>query len=667
MGKLEETDALLIRDRIIKRFSGPGRMWDVCKVREQHYYQTPEADPPMIPGYEAHARQTSILRDTHVKYRARMTENEWRAQFTPAKTTQTTKSLASHAEAVFLQGFDELRSQTGIDIQGALADGQGIYGYGVLHAYLADEAINVRSAAVDYAERDELGDDDDAGEWTEDEYPEVEGEKPRAKGKRYRETARAMQARRNKARVGWPWWVQTFPPGQFGWVMDKSLVGEFKYALTVEVIPIIDFMEAREEADLGERGAPIDVGDGGLRDTWRPSASDDETMVTLYRLWARDYIYEMADGVQGMPGEQRFRCISNRCKRVPFWLAPGMLTANNDPVFAYEPILASVYRFKPVYDRYISNMEALAESSAIARYWLVPTTNDAIAPLTDDEGHIRVFSANAAEAVKPPEGYRYERVGGDGASGQYERLGEWFRAELQSILPDTGVGDMKDSTEPWTAQILQRIGNIVPGMGLQHLEQAFLGMCRMIVEVNADEEDGPGDVAFHPKDSKQADAIVVIKPEEWRGLDVEVEIDKISAVERATKMQLAIELMNAGIWTKQDVIEKGEGLPDPAAVLVERETFNYWYANVMPLQMKAAFAKTAGSKFSMQPVSKPGDAPFVDATGRGVMPAEVAQANGVTPMGPQGGNGQVGTIPQPTMGAMPPLAVPGQAITPGVR
>jgi hypothetical protein len=100
-------------------------------------------------------------------------------------------------------------------------------------------------------------------------------------------------------------------------------------------------------------------------------------------------------------------------------------------------------------------------------------------------------------------------------------------------------------------------------------------------------------------------------------------------------------------------------------VFVNRRVQRYLEQTVIDMQIKAAVAEYGGSKFSMQPVSKPGDTPFVDALGRGVGPAEVLQANGVQPTQPQM-QPQVATMGGATMGQMPSLNVPGQAITPGV-
>jgi hypothetical protein len=90
--------------------------------------------------------------------------------------------------------------------------------------------------------------------------------------------------------------------------------------------------------------------------------------------------------------------------------------------------------------------------------------------------------------------------------------------------------------------------------------------------------------------------------------------------------------------------------------------------------LRAAAAEWGGTQFAMLPVSKQGDPPFGDAMGRGVMPAEVLQANGVQPspmQGPmnQGVGGTMGApgavmpdLGQPAGGQgmqMPGMAVPG--------
>ena len=88
---------------------------------------------------------------------------------------------------------------TGEDIQGYLADGQGIYGYGVLHCYLEDQELAKKAAETDYEEYDELPEGEES-RFTEDEYGD-----DRQKAKKYRETDESYLNRRSEAKVGWPW------------------------------------------------------------------------------------------------------------------------------------------------------------------------------------------------------------------------------------------------------------------------------------------------------------------------------------------------------------------------------------------------------------------------------------------------------------------------------
>lgn len=634
MSQLSLDQFQVLKRRMLDRFAGGNpSVWEVVRTREQHYYQAPEADPPMIEGYESHTWQSSILRDTWTKYRARLTENPWSPQLSAPRSSPTLDATAADCELYLQTMFADLRSSTGDDLQGLLADGMGIYNYGILHCYLADDALNAASARLDYDERDELPEDAaEAKRYTDEDYPEDAGRQRKGK---YRETDASLMQRRDEARAlaDPPWQASVWHPAQCAWVEDRSKVGGFRYFLTGEQIAVSDWLEGRlKRGDITELATAADVGADGQADNWRPTARQEDRVVTLWRLWSREHIYEWVDGLDDAPESETYRCVPNRVHRVPFWLAPGMVTLNRDVVFRYEPLLTSLYRLKPIRDRYMANLSVLAEASAIPRYWCVPISDNNLPPLTDDMGHVRVFGANAIEAIVPPDGYKYERIGGDGTTGQYERLQAVYDAEMQRALPDTGVGDIRDTTQPWTARIMQQVGNIVPSMAIDHLIWCLLPMVKMIVEVMADEVDGPGDVAFFPKDGK---SLIKLAPADWEGLRADVTIDKISAVERTTAMQAGLQYVESGAWTWIDWIEQAEGQPDPQRTFVKRETFKYWQASVLPLQMKEAAAKALGSKYSMQPVSQPGDTPFVGGDGRGVMPAEVLARGTAPPEGTQ--------------------------------
>src|ERR1043165_1480999 len=110
-----------------RRFSsGNPSVWQALETREKHYYTTIEAAPPMLEGYESHAFQSSILRDTWMKYRSRLVENSAMAQCAAMPGAGAVKEkLASNGELYLQSLWDENRSRYGDDIQGMLADGMG--------------------------------------------------------------------------------------------------------------------------------------------------------------------------------------------------------------------------------------------------------------------------------------------------------------------------------------------------------------------------------------------------------------------------------------------------------------------------------------------------------------------------------------------------------------
>jgi hypothetical protein len=440
-----------------------------------------------------------------------------------------------------------------------------------------------------------------------------------------------------------PWFAEVIPATQFAFVRDKSLIGEFKYGLTAQVIPFIDWFDEAKKWSMEERPLPIDVGRDGTKSQWSPSNEQEEQNVTLYKLWSRDYVYEyVKDCPEDMEGVDKFRCVPNRQKIVPFALAVGAVTLHDDPVLAYEPALTSLYRIKPAYDRYKSNMGALAESGAIKRFMLQPV-DGALPPLTDDEGHPKLFSGNALEALKVPEGYTLIEVNGAGVSGDYAQLGVDLMEEIKAAMPNTGIVEISGTAGPaWTMRQAIQQANVEPTMYVKALTRTFQVMVKNIIEVNAS-EDGPGDIAFYPMSDSKKDtsSLITLKPEDWKGLVPGASIGEESATERISKLQHGTEMWASGYLSEIDVIRDYEGQPNAEDVYAARQVAKYSEKNIDPTLLRAAAAEWGGTQFAMLPVSKQGDPPFGDAMGRGVMPAEVLQANGQQPMN-QGVGGTMG-------------------------
>jgi hypothetical protein len=659
MNKLTEEQTWTLIERMTKRFQP---LWDTVTLRQKHYYQMQEVDPPMLEGYEGHARQVSILRDTLIEGKARLQENPWQPQVSAPKKGAKLEENASNAELAQVTMFDDLFANTGIDLQGGLIDGLYRDCYGVLHWYLADTDMNAAAADVDYEETDEP---DEPERYTKDDYADIDedGKQIRSKAKKYRETDESLMERRALARAAAkpPWFAEVIPATQFAFVRDKSLIGEFKYGLTAQVIPFIDWFDEAKKWSMEERPLPIDVGRDGTKSQWSPSNEQEEQNVTLYKLWSRDYVYEyVKDCPEDMEGVDKFRCVPNRQKIVPFALAVGAVTLHDDPVLAYEPALTSVYRLKPALDRFVANMGALAESGAIKRFMLQPKDNS-LPPLTDDEGHPKLFSGNALEALKVPEGYDLIEVNGSGVSGDYARLGELLTQEMKDALPNTGIVEISGTAGPaWTMRQAIQQANVEPTMYVKALTRTFQVMVKNIIEVNAS-EDGPGDIAFYPMSDSKKDtsSLITLKPEDWKGLVPGASIGEESATERISKLQHGTEMWASGYLSEIDVIRDYEGQPNAEDVYAARQVAKYSEKNIDPTLLRAAAAEWGGTQFAMLPVSKQGDPPFGDAMGRGVMPAEVLQANGQQPTPMQGPMNQAvgGTMGAPGA-VMPDLGQP---------
>src|SRR3990172_3002751 len=211
---------------------------------------------------------------------------------------------------------------------------------------------------------------------------------------------------------------------------------------------------------MNEARSTSDVGETGQIEQWRPENVDDKEVV-ISQLWTKDWIYEFgAEGLLDIKGNvsptSNFAGMTkkpNRMKRVPFFVAAGRYSHDPSPSNAFKPILISALRFKPWYDRYKSNMAALAEANAIPRWQCVAIDGNSLPALVDEEGHIRVFSQHAMESTRPPDGYRYEQLGGANAGQDYVALGEEMEREMERSLPSTGRVELGASTQSWTARM----------------------------------------------------------------------------------------------------------------------------------------------------------------------------------------------------------------------
>jgi hypothetical protein len=678
---LNEATAKGLMQKLHKRFAEqPDSVWEVDKFRLQHYYNDPTADPPRIEGWDMYAKQTTWLRDTNVKLTARLTENAPKPEVSAPRKSSTLEKEASECELALVSMFDDARDMNGgVGIEAQLAWGMGVMSAPVLHWCLNDE-IYAGLEKLDYDERDDFDEDETAAErarYVEDDYAPDSGRK---KTKKYRETEDALMNRRavQRALAGSPWTFRVYESTKFAYVensdADKRKYGQFKYGMLVREVDLIDWIEGSpiEETQLrGGPSAPTDVEVGGSGDTWRPGADALDKKLVFYQLWDRHHIYEW---VKGLPEEAKgktreFRVVPNRQHMVPFALCPANITLSDSHILRYEPALTSMLRLKPEFDRLYMAYGILAESSAVPRYILV--SKEGLPPLADEAGHFRMFGDHALAAKYAPEGYEPKRLGGDGVGGDFVKFLEWSQAFMEKAQPSTGHAEIESSTKPWTGRMMLTEANIEPAMYLDHMAACLKVAIKNIAEVNA-AEDGPGDICFYPQGDNEK-PLIVIKPEQWKGLRYDVAINKTSAVEQVTRMEHGRELMNDPLigMTPLEFIRDYEGKPDAEDVWAEREAFKQ-AAPLITALAKMKTTKWAGSKFALTP-----DLRIVDATNTIVAPGEALMAAGQQPSAPMPQQMQQGAIPpgggagmgnpqirMPSLAAQPPQngAMPQQGL-----
>ena len=659
--KYEQPVVEAIIARLEKRYGQASGLHQKVKYRRAHFHGLPEADPPMSQGWEHCKMQSSIARDVGTELRSRLIENEWMPQARALSGTASKKKDAEEAEGFLVWMFSELKNRTGIDLQSALADGQIIDGAGVVHWYMTD-----MPEMPDYEEVDELPEDEEERKrYTEDDYDPVEG---RTKAKAYRETEDSVMGRWRGmcVKAGTPWMVETPGLEMVAWERDRSAISEFRYMLYSKVIGAADYqaernkrLDKQKKRELLEtEEAPITL-DQGTKDERLPSASEWGETVTLKQLWTRNYCYEI---VIGLDGGDTFECYPHPYGMVNFALAPGAMVRSADPALAYEPMLESIFRIKPQYDRQLSLYLALGEGGAIRRFYLENTQTGA-AKLTESGDNVLLLSPDAAAAMEIPDGYTLKSFGGEGVTGDFIKGLEYIKQLLDDGRPGTGRAQFGASTQPWSARIEQAQENIEPKMCLNYQTACLQVMVQNMIDVMA--AGHCGDVHYRNRDNGQMGGVA---PKQWDGLIAEVNIPAASTAERITLIEHGMTLLSGGLITPEEFYEDYMGKSNPIQYHAELLAWNEFSKKGLPGLLQKEMAEFMGSKFVIGP-----DGVMMDMAGQQVQPQQILQQNGVTPIRPpqqgmmpqRGGAGFGGTMGT-TPGALPGMQAPGTVALPGM-
>lgn len=634
--QLDQQQVLEIIKGLEDRYDQSTGLHQKMKWRRQHYHNLPEANPPVPAGWEHCKIQAPILRDVGTELRSRLVENEWMANIKSLSGKASDEANAEEVEKYLVWMFSDLARRTGVNIQSGLSDGQIIDGYGVIHWY----ATNL-PPVPDHEERDEIEDGDES--YTEDEYEEVTGKRKRL---RYRETDDALEERWRAmcAQSGGPVMVELPDPQQVYIETDRSGISQFRRVLFTRALSVVDYLAAKgqlskeetHEALTGEV-APLTV-DNGTLDASLPSGARWGDTIILKQLWERGWCYEVVSGL----GEDDFKAYRHPWGYPPFAIAPGALVRSNDPALAYEPMLESIYRVKPQYDRQLSLYLALGEGGAIRRYYLEENATGA-PMLTESGDQVLLMSPDAAAAMKIPSGYTMKSFGGEGVTGDFIQGLKYIWELMEAGKPGTGRAQFGASTQPWSARIEQSQENIEPKMCLMYQTAALQAMTQSIIDYLADADAGPGEVSW--RGEKQ---IATVKAEQFRGLVAEVNIPAASSAERVTLIEHGMVLLEKGLITDVEFYGEYMGKPNPLQYFAEIRAWGAFKAKALPGLEQKSLAEYMGKQFVIGP-----DGVMMDMTGSAVPPEQILAQNGVQPIPPpQQGRQQRGPVPQRPAGGM---------------
>jgi len=598
----------------------------LIQVREQHYYNRPEADPVLPEPYaDSPLRmQSDILRRTHVELKARLTENPVIVKVTPNREVQAEQDAAQRLETVLQRGYEQVVERSGIDPQGDLSDGQSIACFGVLHW---QKAAHVWPEYSDAEELDELPPD----------RSEAKRYRPREDdedGKAYRETA-ASEARRNleaRARAGYPWHIEVLHPSMVAPVLDRSFANGLAAMLVMRSMPLLEYAErVRRDGIVVEYEArsaalrKLRIYDERDRpEGWHPSADDEAwgVEVRIAQYWTRDEFYEaISDG----GGWVIVKSFAHPYEMPPFALATAQHTNHPDPVLAYEPALTGLYRTKPFFDFFLTMEKIIAANIALPMYW-IKLSDDSMA--LDADNHPLVLTRNALSAQVLPPGASFEKIEFEMNPAFVAAL-ERAAIEMEKSAPATGQVEITATTQPWTARLGQSQANVEPAQLVKQQARAFRVMFRnMALVMGKSADDGGFGAAIGVYDG---DDLIAIEPDEIRAMAIDVKISPTSAAERITATEHGVSIWERRVISRRKLYEDYMQEEDPQALADEVEAEDVYQQYMRPQVIQQELARRMREFIVLN-----ADGGFSGPGGMQMSPEQVLSANGASVQQQQG-------------------------------
>lgn len=648
--------------------------------RRAQYHNLKGANPILPAPYTGKSDyQTDILRRTHIRHRARVTENHPVARVTPPRDTAKQQELADTLEAVLNRIYDLAEERTGQNFQSLLSDGQDRDCYGILHWVKAN---SIWPHFPEASELDALPDDPkEAAAYASE---------PNDAGK-YVETDASRQSRDKhaKARAGAPWHIEVVDPTECGFIEDITSANGFGIFVRVKDVGFLDYNTALlqdtghvislNQADkkvlVGVETSRPKEGDSSSAGSWGPIA------LKVGYVWNRTECYELVQGTIG--GEHTdwglVRSFEHPYEMPPFAIAYGHRNQHPDPVQAYEPVLEGLYRIKPGYDFVMALNEIIAQSIALPVWWIERQDGT---PRLDERGKPIVLSRDSVRAAELQPGEKLVKAEFD-LNPAFVALMQLRQEELKEAAPSVGVAEVSATTQAWALLLQQQQESIEPKQIVVEQERAIRTMWRnmaLVMSKNADEGGFGQPVVVYgkTKDGKlQGDTVIGIDPADIPTLEVDAEINPRSAAEVITRTEHGLKLLESRVITLPEFKADYQMVENPQDDV--KQNIAWWTAvdYLQPGIIKQELAK----KYAAYVVMGPNGA-FIGMDGQQMTPEQVLQANQQQPIPTAAPQASVGAMPtvqtgggQPmggpvgmgtSPGPLPSLSVPTQVTQPGI-
>ena len=489
-------------------------LYQRIRTREQHLYNTREANPLFGPPWEdAQPWQSDIARRTWARLRSRLTEHPFRIHVEPPGDAPAQRRAANDLERVLEHGLELVQERGGFNLQSDLGYAQVCLCYGVLHWQRADDRLPPFPPARDGESTDSVRERD----------------------------------RRAKAQAGFPWEIEVVRPDQFAFIEDRGAENGLGLAVVVREVGLGPYRDAlrRQDglslsADPGPTAAEPRLRIGAAVEAPQrdePSGAGWSDRVRVASLWTRDEYYELVSAASAASQWTLVKAQRHPYEMPPFAIATADVNDHPDPLRRWEPTLEGVYRVKPLFDRERSLGRFLAEQSAIPLFWV--QLSDGSWELDAGGGRVEL-TADAANARALPEGASLHKIDFELEPAFVEFL-RMSAQDLQAAAPDTGVldrGEAGPNTQPHTLNILLGSRNVQVLQLKRDQAAAVRTMLRNMALVMSKplDEGGFGEPVWVFAKSANGrllrESVVGVDPGAIPSLDIEVWVDPWSQSQR---------------------------------------------------------------------------------------------------------------------------------------